>query len=298
MASRLFEKGREGFLDGTVDWDTSTMKAILLDLDTADAGVKAITNVTNATPMVVTCTGHGFATGDYVVIRGVLGNLAANNLWRIVVIDANSFSLRDYHDGSTNSVGSGAYTSGGVAVCLGPSAAGDNLDDFDACRVGTDQTLTSPTVTNGVADAADSTWTSVTGASVEAVAIYKDTGVASTSRMAAFIDGRCIVEIAAQTTMGAGATTFPVLPLPAALPNGTVLVFSNGKTMTLASAAAAGARTISATGTNTDVFGAGVYASSDTSPASGLPVTPNGGNITAQWPASGPWGSAPGIFQL
>jgi hypothetical protein len=298
MSNRLLEKGREGFLDGTIDFDTNTIKAILLDLNTADAAVKAITGATNATPIVVTATGHGFTTGDVVVIGGVGGNLAANNVWKIVTVDANSFSLRDVKDGSTNSVGSAAYTSGGYVVCLGPSAAGDNLDDFDACRVGTDQTLTSPTVTNGIADAADSTWTAVTGATVEAIGLYKDTGTASTSRMAFFADGRVVVEIAAATTMGAGATTFPVLPLPAGLANGTVLTFSNGKTITLTAAPAAGARTITGTGTNTDVFAAGAYASADTSPASGLPVTPNGGNITAQYPASGPWGSAPGIFQL
>jgi hypothetical protein len=293
--NRLFEKGREGFLDGTIDWDGSVIKAILLDLNTADAAVKAITGATNATPIVVTATAHGFTTGDVVVIGGVGGNLAANNVWKIVVIDANSFSLRDVKDGATNSVGSAAYTSGGYVVCLGPSAAGDNLDDFDACRVGTDQTLTSPTVTNGIADAADSTWTAVTGATVEAIGLYKDTGVATTSRMAFFADGRIVVECAA--TAAAAATSIPVLPLAAGLANGTVLTFSNGATATLSGAAAAGARTLTVTALAAQIT-AGSYASADTSPASGLPVTPNGGNITAQWPASGPWGSAPGIFQL
>lgn len=54
--------------------------------------------------------------------------------------------------------------------------------------VGTPQTLTSKSVTDGVFDAADVTFTSVTGNSVEALLIYIDTGTAGTSRLVAFID--------------------------------------------------------------------------------------------------------------
>lgn len=54
--------------------------------------------------------------------------------------------------------------------------------------VGTPVTLTTKTFTNGVFDADNSTWTGVSGASVEAVIIYIDTGVAGTSRLIAYID--------------------------------------------------------------------------------------------------------------
>lgn len=54
--------------------------------------------------------------------------------------------------------------------------------------VGTPQTLTSKSVTDGVFDADDVTFTSVTGSSVEALLIYIDTGTASTSRLVAYID--------------------------------------------------------------------------------------------------------------
>jgi hypothetical protein len=107
MASVVYPKGLEGFLDGSIDWDTNTIKCVLID--------------------------------------------------------------------------TGAYTY---------SAAHDNLDDVAAgSRIGTPQTLASKTVTNGVADAADVTFTAVTGASVEAIVIWKDTGVESTSRLIAYIDG-------------------------------------------------------------------------------------------------------------
>ena len=36
MTNRLFEKGREGFLDGTCDWDTHTFRVALVDTGTID----------------------------------------------------------------------------------------------------------------------------------------------------------------------------------------------------------------------------------------------------------------------
>ena len=55
-------------------------------------------------------------------------------------------------------------------------------------RVATSANLASKTATAGVADAADVTFSAVTGASVEAVVLYKDTGVAGTSRLITYID--------------------------------------------------------------------------------------------------------------
>ena len=55
-------------------------------------------------------------------------------------------------------------------------------------RVGTDQTLGTKTFTNGTFDAADSTWTAVSGSTCEALVIYIDTGVAGTSRLVAYLD--------------------------------------------------------------------------------------------------------------
>lgn len=106
MASGLYDKGREGFLDGTIDWDTDTIKCVLVD------------------------------TGVYTV------NLATH----------------------------------------------DFLDDVSAGVVATSAALASKTVAGGVADAADVTFTAVSGATVEAIVVYKDTGVAGTSRLIAYID--------------------------------------------------------------------------------------------------------------
>lgn len=49
-------------------------------------------------------------------------------------------------------------------------------------------TLTAKTTTGGAADAADVTFPSVSGNSIEAIIIYSDTGVESTSPLIAYID--------------------------------------------------------------------------------------------------------------
>ncbi len=108
MANALYGKGREGFLDGSIDWDTDTIKVALID------------------------------TGTYVLG----GNIDVHDFW----------------------------------------------DDAQAGVVGTPQTLAGKTVTLGVADANDVTFTAVSGATVEALIIYKDTGSAATSRLIAYID--------------------------------------------------------------------------------------------------------------
>jgi len=279
MTNALFEKGREGFLDGSIDWDTGTFSAALLDLSTAtDVGVKAIASSTNATPIVVTATAHGFANGDLVFIDGHATNTAANGFWKIANQAANTFELTNPVSGA-NAVGNGVGGATGYCVNYGPSAAGDNWDDFDGCLVGGAPgkvNLSAPTVTAGVADAADTTFTSITGASVEAVAILRDTGTPSTSRMVCLITGKFIVT--ADASLAAG-TALVVEPIPYGIPNGTVLAFSTGQSATLTALANAGDRVLTVSST-TITSGARALAPAT---SSGLPVTPNGGNIVITW---------------
>lgn len=68
----------------------------------------AITNATNASPIAITTIGaHGLSTGANAIIKGVVGNAAANGTWKITVTGASTFTL----DGS---VGDAGYTTSGV----------------------------------------------------------------------------------------------------------------------------------------------------------------------------------------
>jgi len=68
------------------------------------------------------------------------------------------------------------------------SSAHDMWDDASAGVIGTPQTLGSKTYTSGTFDAADVTYTAVSGNTVEAIIIYIDTGTPSTSRLVAYLD--------------------------------------------------------------------------------------------------------------
>lgn len=76
-------------------------------------------------------------------------------------------------------------------------------------------TLTNKTTANGVFDADDALFTSVTGANAEALIIFQDTGVQSTSRLIAYIDS---------------ATGLPILPnggdITVAFSSGSNKIFS------------------------------------------------------------------------
>ena len=82
-----------------------------------------------------------------------------------------------------------------IKVALVKNTYPQNLttDEFyssiSAYVVGTPQTLTAKTVAGGAFDAADVTYTAVlAGDALEGVVIYKDTGVAGTSALIAYID--------------------------------------------------------------------------------------------------------------
>ena len=57
-----------------------------------------------------------------------------------------------------------------------------------SARIAGPVTLTSKATSGGAADAADCTFTSVSGPSIEAIVIYSDTGTESTSPLIAYID--------------------------------------------------------------------------------------------------------------
>lgn len=106
MANQMYGLGREGFLDGTIDWDTDAIRAVLVDTGTYTVSIDT--------------------DNDYADLSGVVGSE------------------------------SGLFTS--------------------------------KTVTLGTADAADITFSSVSGTTAEAIVIFQDTGTPGTDRLIAYID--------------------------------------------------------------------------------------------------------------
>ena len=76
-------------------------------------GAKSVSGATNATPIVVTATSHGYSDGDFVHITGVVGNTAANDLHIVANKTTNTFELTT--PAGADVAGNGSYSSGGAA---------------------------------------------------------------------------------------------------------------------------------------------------------------------------------------
>lgn len=83
----------------------------------AQGTAKTITGATNATPIVITATAHGFNNGDTVGISQVGGNTNANGTRKVKNKATNTFEITD--TSNVNIAGNGAYTSGGLVGLAG-----------------------------------------------------------------------------------------------------------------------------------------------------------------------------------
>lgn len=74
--------------------------------DGTSATAGAITDATNAGPIVITSAAHGLANGDRLTVYGVNGNVHANGVFQVNVLSTDTIEL-------VGSAGSGIYTGGG-----------------------------------------------------------------------------------------------------------------------------------------------------------------------------------------
>lgn len=84
---------------------------------TVDPTGKTITGATQANPVVITATAHGFSDGDEVRITDVVGMTELNTrFFRVANSTANTFELQDLYDNNVDGTGFTAYSSGGTAT--------------------------------------------------------------------------------------------------------------------------------------------------------------------------------------
>ncbi len=176
MATFVYDKAKEAMLGSGLSLSSAVIKAVLTDNTLYGVAISA---ASNASPIAITTSSpHGLSTGDHVFIFGMLGNTAANGRWTVTVTDSTHFTL----NGST---GNGAYTSGGYMVDLSNK---EFLSDIAAgARVAISPAFTTKTLTRGVFDADDVTFTGVAGAACQSINIFIDTGTPATSRLIACI---------------------------------------------------------------------------------------------------------------
>jgi hypothetical protein len=105
---------------------------------TATAATRSfsVTSASNATPIVVGATAHNLQPGFLVTISGVGGNLAANGTFLVRSVTVNNFTIENQDH--TDTIGTGAYTSGGSVFsndCLADSGAAPAFSALDGQRL-------------------------------------------------------------------------------------------------------------------------------------------------------------------
>lgn len=280
MSLYILPAGRQGYAGANLDMDAASgLLATLLRLDgtLTDTAVKAITSVTNATPAVITSNSHGFANDDIVVVRGVGGSVGVNQLAKVASVAANTFQLKTLTSEALDVGAGGAYTSGGCVINLTKCL---NRQDYDGAAIGSNYTITTTTVTNGVVKpSASLTFSAVpdlSGGQVHAHVVAKASGLAATDTGLFFYDGR--IQVIVNTNAAISATTILCEPLLAGIASGATIAFSNGIVATLTSGAAAGARSLAVSALSGAIaLGHVGEAAINTTP--NFPITTNGGDI-------------------
>jgi hypothetical protein len=127
QATRLIRAVRasETYREDTAKWPDVESKVFA-----RVARRKTITAASNATPIVITSSAHGFTAEDLVTVQGVLGNTAANGVWIVANPTDNTYEL-------LGSIGNGAYTSGGEALDLVSQHLSAIVEALDAIGDGT-----------------------------------------------------------------------------------------------------------------------------------------------------------------
>ncbi len=101
-----------------------------------------VTAATTATPIVITAGTHGLTSGAVVTVASVGGNTAANGTWVITVLSSTTFSLN-------NSIGAGAYTTGGTATWTGAMQSGTGTSTITFSGAAYDETYPLVTIAAG-----------------------------------------------------------------------------------------------------------------------------------------------------
>jgi hypothetical protein len=113
LCAAIVTNGQLQYVGYTTDPDAATPAWIRMDLPTIPPVVAVsflVSGATNATPIVVTTlSSHGLSTGDFVQVKNVTGNLAANGVYSVTVLGTTTFRLNF-------SSGSGPYTGGGTVT--------------------------------------------------------------------------------------------------------------------------------------------------------------------------------------
>ncbi len=208
----FFDKGREGFagkgtLNTNIVWDENKINCILVDMDDAGPAVGGfkVTGCTSSstTVTVTTSTAHGLAVNNPVEVFSIAGITNVNGVWTVATVPTSTTFTYVVTTAPT-----GTYTTNTGYIA---NLSLTYLSDF-VVLAGRIATATIPstgkTVVNGVLDAADVSFNSVTGDPVEAMLFVRGAAAQSDVDLAATAQRLILI----QTPNSVGFSGMPLTP--------------------------------------------------------------------------------------
>lgn len=135
MANALYDPGREGFLDGSIDWDTASIKVAMVRGYTFSAAHKFVSDVTGAggtlhatsSALASKTVTSGVADAADIVLSGVTANAAAH-----VLIVFQASAVGGGADVAATAQRLIAYLDTGTQLPVTPAVAGDYTVTWDS----------------------------------------------------------------------------------------------------------------------------------------------------------------------
>ena len=135
MANALYDPGREGFLDGSIDWDTATIKVAMVRGYTFSAAHKFVSDVTGAggtlhatsSALASKTVTSGVADAADIVLSGVTANATAH-----VLIVFQASAVTGGADVAATAQRLIAYLDTGTQLPVTPAVAGDYTVTWDS----------------------------------------------------------------------------------------------------------------------------------------------------------------------
>lgn len=135
---------------------------IAIAMESARAAAKTITAITKANPASCTSTSHGYATGDFVVLT-IQGMFQLNaRCARIVVVDANTFTIEGVDSTNFDTFVSGTaekITFGtSISTATSVSSSGGGFDFIDTTTIHSNVKTQIPGLPNAATYSFDNVW--------------------------------------------------------------------------------------------------------------------------------------------
>jgi len=142
--------------------DAIVWKNVIVDMQSAIAAAKTITQITKANPGVVTSTAHGFTNGEFVYLEVAGMSQLNEKVVRVANVTSDTFELeginttlfKDFTSGTAQVITFGSS----ITTATNINASGGDIDRIDVTTIHDDMKKEMPGMTNAISYSMDHIW--------------------------------------------------------------------------------------------------------------------------------------------